>query len=129
MRIDAGEHGLVTLEDLIVQAHPDGRQVLGGIEASGLRGGGFQQMVDGAAAGRGIEQVLQQPDDPAVGAVANQDQAQHQLGEPGCGHRQVKKHGGIVLEGDKGLVQGRLGLAFLAVKELAANPFSGRHLG
>jgi hypothetical protein len=55
MRIDAGEHGLVTLEDFIVQSHPDGRQVLGGIEASALSGGGFQQMVDGAEAGRGIE--------------------------------------------------------------------------
>jgi hypothetical protein len=48
--IDAGQHGCCTLEDLVVQAHANARQVLLGVNRARLPRGRLEHIVDVAHA-------------------------------------------------------------------------------
>jgi len=81
------QDGLSALEDLIVDADADGGQVLLVVELSRLGDGLVDDGVDLPDGNRVVEEVPQELDDAAHGAVADQDQSEGQLLEPGLGDR------------------------------------------
>ena len=56
-RIDAHQHGLISLVNLIVQAYFDVRKVLILIDLGGCRGGSFEPIVDSPNANRRVEEI------------------------------------------------------------------------
>jgi hypothetical protein len=70
-----------------------------------------------------IEEVAQQFGDAAERAVADEDQGEDELADPGLGDREVEEDavvaGGPL--GGEGVVEGLLGLVSLVVDELAAD--------
>src|SRR5277367_5085319 len=77
--------------------------------------------MDGPQRDRGVEEVAQDRDDAAVGAVTGQDQGEDQLMEPGLGNRQVEEDRLVGLRWVEGEVQGEAGGVGLLVEELAAD--------
>ncbi len=90
--IDAGQHGRGTLEDLIVQAHPNAGQVLVVVDRARLPRGRLEHVVDAAQADGHTQQVAQELDDAAIRAAADQRQPDDHLAQPGIGDRQLEQH-------------------------------------
>jgi hypothetical protein len=55
--IDAGQHGRGALEELVVQAHPNARQLLALVDRARLPCGGLEHVVDAAHADGHAQQV------------------------------------------------------------------------
>jgi hypothetical protein len=70
--IDAGQHGLSIVEDLIVQAHTNAGQVLVAVENAGFLRDELKHLVDGTDTDRYAQQVAQELHHAAIGAVADQ---------------------------------------------------------
>ena len=105
-------------------------QVLLPVEGAGPGHGGAGDVVDGAQRERAVEQVAEQFVDAAVGTVADQEQGQDELLQPGLGDRQVEEDGVVGGEvGGEGLGEGLLGLVGLLVDELAADVVVGGPVG
>src|SRR5439155_967217 len=88
--VDADQHRLVRLEDLVVGADADAGQVVPLVEGPGSAHGGAGDAVQVAQRARAVEQVAEQFVDAAVGAVAHQEQGQDEgytfdLRSPGPG--------------------------------------------
>src|SRR5471030_1254382 len=71
--IDAGQHGLGTLEDFVVQAHTNRRQVLAPVDFASLSRGRLMHIVNGALADRHAQQIAHQFHDATIGAVADEE--------------------------------------------------------
>jgi hypothetical protein len=82
MDVGAEQHGLARLEDLVLGGGANGLEVLPLVERLGLGGGALEDVVGGAEGGGVVEEVLEQLDDPAEGAVAGEDQAEDPLRTP-----------------------------------------------
>ena len=85
--------------------------------------------MDGPQRDLGVEEVAQQRDDAAVGAVTGQDQAEDQLPEPGLGDRQLEEDLLGRRRRVEGELQGELGGVGLLVEELAADLMLAGQLG
>src|SRR5262249_44474041 len=84
------------------------------------------EVVDGAEAEGVVEEVAEQFDDAAVGAVADQDQAEGQLPQPGLGDGQAEQDTlGVRVGCREGGVEGLLGLGGLPVDEFAGDVGGG----
>ena len=127
--IDADQHRLVRLEDLVVGADADGRQVVLLVEGLGPGHGGAGDTVQVAQRPRAVEQVAEQLVDAAVGAVAHQEQGQDESLEPDRGYRQVEQDGVVRRDGGERVGEGVLGLVGLLVDERAADLIVLRQLG
>jgi hypothetical protein len=77
--IDAGQHRLSIVEDLIVQAHTNAGQVLVALEDAGFLRDELKHLVDGTDTDRYAQQVTQELNDAAIRAVTNQRQANDHL--------------------------------------------------
>ena len=119
--IDAHQDRVAGLEDLVMGPDADGGQVVRAVDLAGPSDGGLDHVMDGAQRGLGVEEVAQQGDDAAVGAVAGQDQGEDQLTEPGLGDRQVEEDLLGRSRRVEGVVQGEPGGVGLLVEELAAD--------
>src|SRR5262249_54694445 len=85
------QHRLFGLEDLVMRADADGGQVLRRVGRKGL-GDSLAEDVVSRADGEGVvEQVSEQLADAAQGAVADKDQAEDQLPQPGPGDWQPEE--------------------------------------
>jgi hypothetical protein len=128
--IDADQHRLARLEDFIVGADADRRQVVLPVVGAGPGQGGAGDAVDVPQRRRAVADVAEQFGDAAVRAVADEQQGQDEPAEPDLGHRQGEPDGVAGGEvGGEGLGQGLLGLLGLLVDELAAALIVGRQLG
>ena len=128
-RVDAGEHGAIALENLVVEADANAGQILRRVDSRRLLSGGFQQGVDGPEADRGIQHVPEEADDTSVGAMTDQDQAYHELIQPRRRDREIKQHLGLGRDGRKRPGQRRFGLALLTVEEGPADLLPGGDMG
>ena len=118
-RIDASQHRHGTLEDFVMQADTNCRQILGSIDGARLPGRGLKPVVDRADADGDVKQIAQQLFYPSVRTAADQDQGQRQLVQPRFGHRQIEKH--AVILGGKRLIKRLRCLLLLPIEKLPAN--------
>jgi len=65
-RIDASQHRRGTLEDFVMQADTNCRQILGSIDRTRLPGCGLKPAVDRADADGDVKQIAQQLSNPSV---------------------------------------------------------------
>ena len=120
--IDAHQDGIVRLEDLIEETDVDGGEVVLLVDPLGIRDGAVHDVVHGPQGDRIIEEVAEQFDDAAGRTMADQDQAQDQLPQPGRGDRQVEEDlVGRCRRRGEGLVEGLLGGVDLLREELSAD--------
>src|SRR3954469_24962808 len=120
--IDAGQYGLSTVEDLIVQADADAGQVLLTVDDASLLGCRLKHIVDGADADGHTQQVTQELNNAAIRAVADQRQPDDHLAQPGPGDRQLKQHRIVPCGRRESVIQRRLGFVGLLIDEFAAHP-------
>jgi hypothetical protein len=118
-RIDASQHRHGTLEDFVMQADTNCRQILGSIDGARLPGRGLKPVVDRADADGDVKQIAQQLFYPSVRTAADQDQGQRQLVQPRFGHRQIEKY--AVILGGKRLIKRLRCLLLLPIEKLPAN--------
>ena len=107
----------------------DPGQVVGAVDRAGAGDGGLDHVMDGPQGELGVEEVGQQGDDAAVGAMTTQDQGQDQLMEPGLGDRQVEEDLLVGSRRVEGVLQSQLGGVGLSVEELAADLMLAGQLG
>ena len=119
--VGADQHGPVGLVDLVVRPDAHRGQVLRGVVPARVCHRRADDVVDRAQGDRVVKQVAEQFDDAAQGTMAEQDQGQHQLVEPGPRDRQVEKDFLVGRRRREGLVKGALGLGRLLVDELATD--------
>jgi len=129
--IDISTHQdrLVALEDFIVGADADGGQVLLLVVGAGGPDRSADDVVNAADREPVSEQIAEQFDDSAEGAVADEEEAENELAEKGAGDGKVEEDGFGVGLRVKGLVEGLLGLVGLLVDELAADVVLPREFG
>jgi len=123
--IDTGQHGRGALEDLVVQAHTNARQVLVVVDRARLPRGRLEHVVDAAQADRQAQQVAQELDDAAIRAAADQRQPDDRLAQPSLGDRHLEQHLVVRRGRREGVVQCGASLVRLLVDELAADPVTG----
>jgi len=123
--IDTGQHGRGALEDLVVQAHTNARQVLVVVDRARLPRGRLEHVVDAAQADRQAQQVAQELDDAAIRAAADQRQPDDHLAQPSLGHRHLEQHLVVRRGRREGVVQCGASLVRLPIDELAADPVTG----
>ncbi len=123
--IDACQHGRGTLEDLVMQAHPNAGQLLVVVDRARLPCRRPEHVVDAAQAHGHAQQVAQELDDAAIRAAADQRQPDDHLTQPGPGHRQLEQHLVVRRGRRESIIQRRLGSVRLLVDELAAHPVPG----
>ena len=123
--INAGQHGLSTVEDLIVQAHPNARQILLLVDGASLLRGQLKHIMDSADADGHAQQVAQELDNAATRTVADQRQPDDHLAQPDPGDRQLKQNRIVPCGRRESVIQRCLGLMGLLVDELAAHPVPG----
>jgi hypothetical protein len=82
---DAGQHRHGALEEFVVQAHANGRQVLLLVEDSRCLRSRLQYLVDAANTDRDAQQVTQELNHPTNRAAANQRQRDNHLAQPDLG--------------------------------------------
>ena len=127
--IDAHEDRPSGLKDLVMGADADAGQVVRPVDLLGPRDGRVDDVVDGPQGELGVEEVAQKRDHAAVRTVADQDQREDQLTEPGLGDRQVEQDligRPLRVEGGS---EGVLGGVGLLVEELAADLMLPRQVG
>ncbi len=100
-------------------ADADGRQVLLVVAGAGLRGGAVGDAVDGADGEVVVEDVAEQLVGATDGAMADEDQAEGQLLQPGLGDGELEED--AIGGGGEGVFEGLLGFVGLLVDELAAD--------
>ncbi len=127
--VDAHEDRPSGLEDLVMGPDADAGQVVGAIDLLGRRHGGLDHVMDGPQRERGVEEVAQEGDHTAVGAVTGQDQGEDQLTEPRLGDRQVEEDLLVRSRRIEGVLQGELCGVGLLVEELAADLMLAGQLG
>ena len=125
--IDAGEHRLAALEDLVMQTHLNGRQIDAAVDDDRLLGGGRLHVVYSAFADVHAQQVTQELNDAAVRTAADQRECNDDLAQPPAGDLQLEQHllAGVRRVDRKRFVQRSAGLALLLVDELAAHAVLG----
>ena len=89
--IDAHEDRVAGLEDLVMGPDADAGQVVRSVDRPGRFDGAVDDVVDRPQGDLAVEEVAEQFDDAPVRAVADQDQGQDQLAQPGLGDRQVEE--------------------------------------
>ena len=92
------EHGLVALEDLVVQAHANTQQILRAVDLCRALRGLDDAVMDRSDTQRQAEQVVQKFQDLAVGSVPDQHDSQREAPHPGLAHprkrfSQRRRHG------------------------------------
>ncbi len=107
----------------------DAGQVVGAIDLLGPRHGSLDHVMHGPQRERGVEEVAQEGDHTAVGAVTGQDQGEDQLTEPRLGDRQVEEDLLVRSRRIEGVLQGELCRVGLLVEELAADLMLAGQLG
>src|SRR5215831_693170 len=82
--VGTDQHRVAGLKDLVVNANRDAGQILAGVDL--LRGGdgAVDDVVDRTQRDWVVEEVGKQLDDAAKGTVADEDQGQDQLANPGA---------------------------------------------
>jgi hypothetical protein len=127
--ITADQDRSATLEDLVQSSDADIGEILIGVVLLGQRHGASDDVMDVAHGDGGVEEVAEQFDDAAVGTVADEDQRQDQLPQPGLGDGEMEEDligGGFGLEGPCQGVPGDVGLL---VEELAADLMTAGQVG
>ncbi len=104
-RIDAGQYRCRTLEDLIMQADPNARQVLALVDRARLPRCRLEHVVNAADADGDAQQVTQELDDAAIGTAADQRQGDADLAQPGLAHRQLEQHRAVRRGGREGVIE------------------------
>jgi hypothetical protein len=117
------------LKDLIMGPDPNAGQVTTSGDCPRRFDGAFDDGVDSTQGELPIEEIAEQLDDGAVGAVANQHQSQDQLTQPGLGDRQMEEDVIGRRCGVEGLGQGVGCRVRLLIEELAADLMSPSQLG
>lgn len=118
---DADQDGISGLEDLVVQANADSRQIGLSVVALDQGHGAVEDIEDRAHGEVLVEEVPEQFDDPPEGAMADQSEGQNELSNPGLGDGEVKEDLVLGRCGLEGLLEGLLGLVGLLVGEFAAD--------
>ena len=118
--VDTDEYGLRPLEDFVMQADTNWRQVHAAVDDAGLPRCLWVDVVDGSLADRHAQHVAHQFH-AAVRTVEDQSQAQRQLAQSRLGNRQLEQHLVIRRAGCEDLVQGGARLGRLLVHELATH--------
>ena len=90
--IDAGQHRLCALKDLIVQAHTNAGQVLVMVDDTRLPRGQLEHMMNGADADGHAQQITQELHDAAIRAAADQRQRDDHLAQPCLADGQLEQH-------------------------------------
>src|SRR6185503_5644166 len=93
------------LEDLVQGGDADGTEVLAVVVAGGDGHGAADDVVNGAQGKGVVEEVAEQLDDAAQGAMADEDQSEDELAQPGLGDGQVEQ-GAVVAGGTRSGVEG-----------------------
>jgi hypothetical protein len=100
----------------------DAAEVLAGVEVTGLGNGLLDQVMDGADALVVVEEVAEDRVDAAQGTVADQDQGEGELLQPGAGDGQAEEDLPLGRQRrGKGAVEGLAGPGALRADELAAD--------
>jgi hypothetical protein len=120
--IDASQHGLSTMEDLIVQAHPNAGQVLLTVDDASLMRGRLKHIVDGADADGHTQQITQELANAAIGAVADLRQPNNHLAQPSLGDRQLEQNRIVQRGRCERVIQRRTRLMGLLVTNLRPSP-------
>jgi len=84
---------LAGLEDIVVEADPDAGQVFAGVDLAGGINGTVYAVVGGAEGEGVVEEVGEDLGDAAEGAVADEDECEDELTEPGLGGGEVAEDG------------------------------------
>ena len=90
-RIDADEHRVAGLKDLIVGPDANAGQVVTSADGPSRFDGAVDDVVHRTQGELPVEEVAEQLDDGPVRAMADQHQSQDQLPQPGLGDRQVEE--------------------------------------
>ena len=98
-RIDADEHRVAGLKDLIMDPDANAGQVATSGDCPSRFDGAVDDVVNRTQGELPVEDVAEQLDDGAVGAVANQHQSQDQLTQLVVGLIAPRQHGGNCLLG------------------------------
>jgi hypothetical protein len=128
-RVDADEHRMVGLKELIVGPDANAGQVAPSADRPRRFDGAVDDVVDRTQGDLPVEEVAEQRDDGPVRTVANQHQSQDQLTQPGLGYRQVEEDVFGRWCGVEGVGQGvRCGVGLL-IEELPADLMLPSQLG
>ncbi len=87
--INAGQNRCRALEDLVVQADANTRQILPVVDNARLPRGGLKRVVHGTHTDGHTQQVADELDNATIRAVADQRQRHDHLVQPGFRHRQI----------------------------------------
>ena len=88
--VDTGEHGLRAMENFVVQADANWRQVDAAVDGAGLPRCRLMNIVDGALADAHAQQVAHQFHHATIRAVTDEGQTQRQLAQPRLGNGQLE---------------------------------------
>jgi hypothetical protein len=128
--IDADQHRLARLEDLVVGTDSDPRQVLLPVAGAGPLPGGVGDAMDVPQRALAVEQVAEQLGDAAVRAVAHEQQRHDEPLQPHLGHRQVEEDPVVGRQGGaEGFGEGLVGPVGLPIDESAADATVRREVG
>jgi hypothetical protein len=127
--VDAHEHGVARLEDLVVGPDADAGQVATAAHRPRRYHGAGDDVVHRAQRDASVEEVTEQFDDGPVQAVADQDQGQDQLPQPGLGDGEMEEDMIVSEVGLEGPCQGVPGDVGLLVEELAADLMTAGQVG
>jgi hypothetical protein len=120
--VDADQHGVAGLKDLVVIADVNARQIRTGVDLPRCSDGVLDDGVDRTQRDGVVEEVGEQFNDAAKGAMADEDQGQDELANPGAGDGEVEQDRLVVVGlGSEGLVKGVVSEGELLVDELAAD--------
>ena len=112
---------MAVLEDFIEAGNVDVGELLLLVVRAGLVHRVLDDVVHQALRHVDIEQIAAKFPDAAVGTVAEQDQAEGDLPQPGLGHRQLEEHVVIRRLGSEGFLQGGLSGGGLLIDKLATD--------
>jgi hypothetical protein len=126
--VDADEHGLRALKKLIVQSHPDRRQLNAVVDDDGVLRRPLVDIVHGAQTDGHAQQISHELHDAAHRGVSNHRQRQGDLLQPSFGDRQREQHlvlAVVALCRRKELVERGAGLVHLPVDQRTTHAMPG----
>ena len=90
--VNTGEHGLGTLEDFVVQADANWRQLDAAVDGAGLSRRRLMDIVDGDLTDAHTQHIAHQFHNATIRAGTDQGQTQRQLARPRLGNGQLEQH-------------------------------------
>jgi hypothetical protein len=89
--VASDQDGLGALENLVECSNADWGKVVAVVVSNGSRDSGANNVVDGAQRDGIVKEVSEQFDDAAEGTVADEDEGEDELVDPGFGDREVEE--------------------------------------